>query len=182
VARTIGLMRHCRVDYRAKRTWLTSDEFDEWIEHYNRAGIVSEAAPLNSGIQWDACLSSDLPRAVLTSRLVYEGQVEWNSQLREVEMSPVFRTQARLHIGIWLALGRIAWWFSHRSQPENRSSTNRRASRVLDDIESRPGDHTLVIGHGMFMKAMQQQLRRRGYVGPSFGKPRNGYIYRYVRD
>ena len=97
-------------------------------------------------------------------------------------MAPVFHTKARLHIGIWLALSRMAWWFSHRSQPENKSGTMSRVSRVLDEIESRPSEHTLIVGHGMFMKAMQQQLRRRGYVGPSFGKPRNGTIYHYIRD
>lgn len=182
MARTIGLMRHYRVDYRAKRRWLTSGEFIEWIEQYNRADIVVNPVPHDSRIQWETCLSSDLHRAVLTSRMIFDGLIEWNNQLREVELAPIFHTKARLHIGIWLALSRLAWWFSHRSQPESRSSTMRRAERVLNDIESRSEKRTLVVGHGMFMKAMQQQLRRRGYSGPSFSKPRNGCIYHYIRD
>jgi broad specificity phosphatase PhoE len=182
MVRTIGLMRHYRVDYKAERNWLTADEFSEWIDRYNRAGIVPVMALQDCEIQWDACMSSDMPRATHTSRMVYKGQVEWNDQLREIEMAPVFRTKIRLHLGIWLALSRMAWWFSHPSQPESRSCTYERVRRVVDQIESCQGEHVLVVGHGMFMKAMQQQLRRRGYGGPAFGKPKNGYIYRYVRE
>lgn len=58
----IGLVRHFKVIHKLDRNWMTSDQFNAWVEAYNNAEI--EDSDLDYGFsEWDVCISSDLPSA-----------------------------------------------------------------------------------------------------------------------
>ncbi|WP_245596063.1 histidine phosphatase family protein [Paenibacillus taiwanensis] len=127
------------------------------------------------------CISSDTIRARQTAPIVYSGDVQYLSLLREIDIAPILRLRIRLHINVWLALGRIVWYFAHRSQRETKVQVMARAQHVINLIESYQVDSVLVVSHGMFIKILSEQLRVRGYDRPFVNAPRNGGLYTYQK-
>ena len=180
----IGIVRHFKVAYQPGRKRMTVDQFNEWVEQYNKSNILPGNFD-SSGHEWNVCLSSDLPRAVHTATQIYSGDIIYTEQLREVEISTTSRTGIKLHRYVWLGLGRIAWYVGHSSQSESRASTILRTNEVIELLERDYGSsNVLLVTHGAFMKVLTQQLSLRGYNGN--GKrilhPRNGELYVYEKD
>jgi broad specificity phosphatase PhoE len=174
----IGLVRHFKVIHQLDRNWMSSDQFNSWVEAYNNAEI--EQADLNDSFsEWNVCISSDLSRAIQTAETIYPGPIIATNRLREIEVQSIHPLgNVKLHYYIWLLIGRLAWYFSHSSQVERRSETLDRAKEILDWIEERYRNrNVLVVSHGAFMKVLTQELSRRGYRGKGFVKPRNGAMY-----
>jgi len=172
----IGLVRHFKVTFKPERSWMTSEQFDQWVEDYNNSDIEPMAL-IGDNLNWDLCLSSDLLRASRTAELIFPGAIIKGPQLREIRIRSAFTSHIKLHYMIWLILGRIAWHFSHRSQGESRIGSLARAKQVIDRIEASGQSHILVVTHGMFMKSLRKELIRRGYTGKTFLKPKNGKLY-----
>lgn len=83
---------------------------------------------------------------------------------------------------LWMMFGRIAWFFSHKSQSESKSQTLQRAKIIIDKIEKNyPNSKVLVVSHGAFMKVLFKELKCRGYVGKLKMKPKNGELYLFER-
>jgi broad specificity phosphatase PhoE len=173
-------MRHFRVTYKPRQKWMTSREFTQWVEHYNLSDIEAMSADIRQG-EWEACFSSDSSRACRTAELVYREKIVRLPELREIGIQSMFSTQLRLHVGIWLALSRMAWYFSHKSHPESRGDTHNRVSQVIDSLEGSGASRILVVSHGGFMRSLSKELLRRGYRGSSFLKPANGKLYIYEK-
>ncbi|OPA73764.1 phosphoglycerate mutase [Paenibacillus selenitireducens] len=177
----IGLVRHFKVTYTAQNSWMTADQFNQWVEAYNQSDVYPSANP-NKGQAWDICISSDLLRAVATAEQIYQGPVVTTDQLREIKMNAVNQSNIKLHYNLWLLMGRVAWYFSHKSQAEGRMDTQLRAQQVINRIEDNYKDaNVLVVSHGAFMKELTDELIRRGYRGKGFIKPENGKLYVYSR-
>ncbi|WP_019636556.1 histidine phosphatase family protein [Paenibacillus fonticola] len=86
----------------------------------------------------------------------------------------------KVHLNLWLLLGRFGWLLEHRSQ-ENKQFTIERARTFLNMIEAnkhkRSHNQVLIVTHGAFMKVLRHELLHRGYIGDRFSTPRNGEIY-----
>lgn len=176
----VGLVRHFKVICKPASSWMTSDEFDQWVADYNCSEIVPERV-FERDNYWQICLTSDLYRAVRTAELLYQGDVIACSQLREISMCSFMRANWKLPHIIWIMMARLAWLFSHKSQEEGRVDTALRAKQMIDLIESYGADNTLIVSHGAFMKALSKQLKGRGYCGKGFLKPENGRLYTYEK-
>ncbi|GAA0841593.1 hypothetical protein GCM10008915_39260 [Bifidobacterium pullorum subsp. gallinarum] len=83
----IGLARHFRVNHYPQQTWMTSSQFNAWVEEYNQADI--EPIDDNHYMEWDICFSSDLSRAVQTAEMMHQGPVITTPQLREIEVQSI---------------------------------------------------------------------------------------------
>lgn len=57
----IGLVRHFKVIHILDRKWMTSDQFNAWVEAYNNAEIKQSDLDYDYS-EWSVCISSDLPR------------------------------------------------------------------------------------------------------------------------
>src|SRR5690606_8071856 len=115
----LGIVRHFRVIDSTGKRWLNAQEFNEWVEHYERCDIETNYShPLS---QWDACYSSDQQRALKTAGYLFEGKVIKTKLLREIGISSVFRTSWRLPRMTWLVIGRIGCLFNHPSQEGMRA-------------------------------------------------------------
>lgn len=58
----IGLVRHFKVEDSTKNLWMTSSEFNGWVEYYDQCDIKSDV--FTEEIDWELCYSSDQSRAV----------------------------------------------------------------------------------------------------------------------
>lgn len=173
----IGLVRHFKVDCPHK-TMMTSGEFREWSEKYERAGLIKNEVNMY-GIDWDICYSSDIKRAVTTAKEVYSGNIYLDRLLREVDNAPFIHTERiRLPFPIWHFCGRLAWFFRSKSQPENIRGTRRRVRHFLKRIDW-DKDNILIVSHGFLIFNFVFELFRLGFVGKEVHRVKNGILYIY---
>lgn len=178
----IGLIRHFKVAYKPEHKWMTSKEFNQWVEHYDRSEIHSPTQSFTNNVQWDVCISSNLLRAINTAEIIFKGPIIETDQLREVGMCSIIQTSIKLHYYVWQMIARTAWFFAHKSQEESIGQTRLRARNIVNEIiENHHESNVLVVSHGAFMKYLITELNRRGYKGKGAFTPRNGEIYTFVK-
>lgn len=179
----IGLLRHFKVVSQPVSGYISGEQFNVWVDEYNQSITVSEDNSISEH-DWEMCICSDLPRAVHTAKQVYSGNHIFTKHLREIEIvAATSLTAIRLPRSAWLALGRMAWYLGHSSQPENRKETILRAQVLLEQMERSFGSASvLVVTHGAFMKVVAQQLLRKGYNGRRIFYPRNGELYVFEKE
>jgi broad specificity phosphatase PhoE len=176
----IGLVRHFKVVDNTKTLWMTSSEFNSWVEYYDQCEI--EIDECIEKLDWDLCYSSDQPRSVKTAELIFKDSIITTNLLREINISAAFiMTKIKLHRSFWLVLGRVGWLLNHVTQ-ESKQDTLLRAKRVIDEIELKQNRNILVVTHGAFMRVLRNELIRRGYIGDNFLKPLNGKVYLFERE
>lgn len=176
----IGLIRHFKVQVPKGTSWMSSIEFEEWVARYDVAPIEHDSAS-DIGSEWEICYSSDMNRAVRTAESLYQGEIVQTEALREIGIGPLFRTHFKIHISLWLLLGRMGWLWHHRSQ-ERKTETLRRAKEFLTSLEARGHRNVLVVTHGAFMTVLRDELLRDGYSGERFIHPTNGKLYSFRKE
>lgn len=171
----IGLVRHFKVTKGfPKKMWLTKQELVQWFKEYDEAEIEEGEADLG-GIDWTACLSSDLPRAAKTAAKIYPGPVAATSQLREIPL-PRFKWNIKLPFLAWAILVRM----SQLTNPKTKrdiAEAKQRIQIVLDEVMQREAENVLIVSHAALMMYMRMELMKRGFTGESFKTPKNGKLY-----
>lgn len=176
----IGLVRHFKVKCPHK-TLMTSKEFRQWSEKYERAGVIKKKVNMY-GRKWDVCYCSDLQRAVTTANEVYSGKVHIDKLLREVDNIPFIHSERLvLPFPVWHICGRLAWFFKSKSQPESIRGTRRRIRKFLRQIDWEQ-DNILIVSHGFLIFNITWELFRLGFVGKKVHRVKNGILYEYVCD
>lgn len=175
----IGLVRHFKVNCYAKM-FMTSGDFKQWVKQYDNSDIIENKFEIGN-IIWHKCFSSDLSRATKTSKSIFTGEIIKTELLREVPIAPVFNTNIKLPYVFWCISGRIAWFFHHKSQIENRKDTQGRANEFLDSINNESNNNILIVCHGFFMNTLQKELKSRGVSGQNIKRPKNGTLYLYEK-
>lgn len=175
----IGLIRHFKVHCPHKKI-MTSKEFREWSERYEKSRVIKKHVDMY-GIEWDICYVSDLPRAIITAKEVYSGNLHVDKLLREVDNAPFIHSdRIRLPFEIWHICGRLAWYFRSRSQPETVEGTKKRIRVFLNRIDWTQ-DNILIVCHGFMIFNFQKELRKRGFVGEKIRAVKNGVLYSYTK-
>lgn len=175
----IGLVRHFKVNCDTEK-FMSANEFEEWVKRYDNSDVLEEKHDPHN-IIWDKCYSSDLRRAIITSRILFSGEIVESPLLREVPLSPVFKTKMKFPHIFWCIIGRVAWFFQHKSQKEIRNDTTRRVREFLDNIDDKSSSNILIVCHGFLMNTIQKEIKRRGYNGHHIKRPKNGEIYLYEK-
>jgi len=174
----IGLVRHFEVECQLPGLgrWMTPGQFQQWLHEYEMSDIKDgEIEP--SGIMWDKCYSSDLPRAFKTAQKIYDGQIIETKALRELVICPPTDRNIKLPVLLWLLLGRMAWMFSHKSQLETKPFFKERVKSIVQEIILKEDKDILIVSHGFLMIFLRKELIKRGFRGPNFKRPSNGKIY-----
>jgi len=175
----LGLVRHFQVKRGfPEKTFLTPDQFNEWVEEYENSDIEDGEIDLG-GIKWSKCIASDSLRAAKTAEKIYSGNIIKMNELREVRPYPFFKINLKLPFILWIILVRVAWLISHKSQIENVTDFKKRINAVLDKILSANEGNVLIVSHGALMMYMRKELLNRGFKGPKFKIPINGKLYLY---
>ena len=179
----IGLIRHFKVNYH-KKLFMTSKQFKQWEENYNTSEVIKNDVEL-MGIKWDKCYSSTLIRAIITAQNVYKDEIVQNDLIRETIIDPIFKTNLKLPYWFWAVSGRLAWYFNHKSQEENKTITKDKAKKfvdlLLDEIQKQSKENILIVTHGFFMYSLQKELKKRGFIGKLITSPKNGVLYLYEK-
>ncbi|WP_152393107.1 histidine phosphatase family protein [Paenibacillus guangzhouensis] len=177
----IGLMRHYKVLINTTKNWMSSHDFSEWVKQYDQSDI-DLSNPIRANLNWDVCYTSDMQRAIKTAETIHYGELITTNQLREIQINPMFHANVKLHLNIWLILGRMGWLINHHSQ-ENKYLTRMRAKTLLNTVEEncKNDENVLIVTHGAFMTVLRQELLHRGYIGDTFTKPKNGWIYTFEK-
>ncbi|QKS48459.1 histidine phosphatase family protein (plasmid) [Paenibacillus cellulosilyticus] len=172
--KVIGLVHHYPVSPPSRPSRCDAEQYARWCDHYNSADVRLPEVPPFPMADWDICLSSDMRRAAHTIRHLWgEGNpIVYSSALREVEIAPFCQTKLKLPHQIWSAIGRAAWYTSHRSQPETLQQTRARAAAIVDHLHAFGSDQrVLIVSHGLFLRVLRQELRKRGYRSSRASSP-----------
>lgn len=175
----IGLVRHFEVECSHK--WLMSaEDFREWAERYDCSPVKMRDLLIEPDI-WKTCYCSDLPRAIETANCIYkDGIIMKTPLIREVPMAPIMECSIKLPYLFWLIAGRIAWRYSHQSQPETITQTKERVKKFLASIME--DDNVLIVAHGFLMVQIQEQLIASGFTGDSFTRAQHGRVYMFENN
>ena len=171
----IGVVRHFKVDYKAKRM-MSSDDFEEYVNNYDNSSVIENKIDLEYNI-WDKCYCSDLKRAVITAKSIYDKKLEITNLLREVKMYPVKKTHLKIPSFLWSISSRIAWKLNHVSQLETATDTRKRAKEFLDKLDLNSDKNILIVSHGFFLITLINELKLLGFKGNIPSKMKNGYLY-----
>jgi broad specificity phosphatase PhoE len=171
----IGLIRHFKVKRGYPNSIVSSAELMKWVDEYEASEVEENEVDLND-VEWTYCYSSSMSRAEITARKVYDGEIIFLDELREIPLSPLFPAKMKLPLFIHLLAIRLAWWFNHQSQAVSKKEVLEKINKVIDRVISENQD-VLIVGHGGVMMFMRKELIRRGFSGPAFRRPQNGVVY-----
>lgn len=174
----VGLVRHFKVKKDLpQKGLLTRDDLLTWFDEYDKADIESGDVDL-ADIDWRACYSSNLPRALRTAERIFNGHIISVDGLREFEPMALFKRNIKLPFIPWAILMRI-------KQHTNREIANAFKSQIeiaLDQILTESQEDTLLVSHGFAMLVLRKALIKRGFRGPKFKYPANGRLYIFERN
>lgn len=176
----IGLLRHFPVERGLPTGWVNAAELAAWQEQYDLSAPIVGPFDLG-GVEWRACLSSDLERARQTATAVFPGPVEHLALLREGRFGAFPTGRLRLPSAWWRWVLRLSWYFGHPSQRAHRDDFKRRVAQAAEQLSTLPHD-TLVVSHAGFMVYLSRELRRRGFSGPTLRVPDFATAYVYESD
>ena len=172
----IGIVRHFKVDYKAKRM-MNSSDFEEYITNYDNSQVIENKIDLDCNIIWDKCYCSDLKRAIITAKSIYDKELEITDLLREVQMYPVKKSQLKIPSFLWSISSRIAWKLNHVSQLETETHTRKRAKEFLSNLDLNSDENILIVSHGFFLITLINELKSLGFKGSIPRKIKNGHLY-----
>ncbi|MGE7604343.1 histidine phosphatase family protein [Peribacillus sp. NPDC097675] len=176
----IGLVRHFKVahDFPSGK-YVTADFMEQWFKDYDEADILYGETQL-SDVDWKACYSSDMSRAVKTAEDVYVGEVIQMKELREIP-SPPLKGKVKLPFIFWAIWIRCSSFMNKQTRAEIRKA-KKRINQALDEILAKGEEDTLIVSHAALMVYMRKELIRRGFAGPKFRIASNGKLYVFEKS
>ncbi|MBU9723213.1 MULTISPECIES: histidine phosphatase family protein [Bacillaceae] len=176
----IGLVRHFEVQLGYPKGRVNAEGLRNWASEYDVSEVITRDVQISDG-EWGNCFSSDLYRAQVTAESIYQREITYLEDLREIPVAPCLPSKWKLPLSFHLVAGRIAWYVNHKSQPETRTSVIKRLNQFLDRVIEN-GDNTLVVSHGGIIIFLRRELLRRGFKGPKISRPENGKLYVFERQ
>jgi broad specificity phosphatase PhoE len=171
----LGLVRHFKVITNEK-TFLSSQEFAHAMAIYDVSPVKKNGLLIDSS-EWDICFCSSLPRAVTTAKTIYDNEIIKTDLIVEVPIVPFTKMNIKLPISIWHIAARIAWYKSHKSQPENINGTKERISKFYKILENSGYENILIVAHGYFLNMFYQEMKKMGFKGDVDFGMKNGSLY-----
>jgi len=174
----ITLVRHGKPDLRLD-SWLTPMAMQDWLRHYDQAGIVAGAVPATTQAQASAAgqlASSTLPRCVQSAQLLAQGRAVLSEEVFcEAELPWPRWLYSKLPPLAWGAMFRLAWFHGLSTHARPRPQTAQRARQAAQRLIqlARQHDSVLLVGHGLMILLIARELLSLGWHGPP--RPASGY-------
>ena len=64
---------------------------------------------------------------------------------------------------VWFGIGRLQWFFGMNKQPEPKKATRIRVQKAVDILVANDED-VVLISHGLFMRFLVKEFKRRGFI------------------
>lgn len=176
----IGLIRHYAVQKPFPKGLVRQSEVLRWFEEYDQSADL-KTTTINLENDWDRCYSSQLPRAVLTAKSIYQDGFQQSESFNEPNISPIFKKDFRLPFLIWGLIFRTAIMGNHKSQSARREILEHRVAKELDTILSSTEDNILIVSHALIMGIIAKRISELGFSGPRLGRPKHATLYTFER-
>ena len=176
----LGLVRHFKV-ITSESTFLNSNEFKTAMVNYDSAPVLKNGLRINSN-DWDICYCSTLPRAVTTAETIYNKDIIKTNLITEVPIAPFIDTKMKLPISLWHVAARIAWYKSHKSQPESIEGTKERIYSFYNILKKSNYSRILIVAHGYFLRMFYQEMKKNGFKGEVDFGLENAVLYELTND
>jgi broad specificity phosphatase PhoE len=141
-----------------------------------RQAIAAGEEAKASGLRFDAIIASPFPRALETARLIAEQigfpteRIETNNLLQERDMGVLTGTPPDK----FFTPGRVYRDTETVPSVETIEAVQKRAAAMLDVIKARPEASILIVGHGIFGRAIRREVHGIPYTDEfQTDKPRN---------
>lgn len=168
---TIYLLRHFKVKD-TQLSNLNSDEFTSWVRNYDFYELEYKNIELP---KIDKAYVSSQNRAIKTANYL-KLDYEESNLLVEVEAFSFVNTKLRFPKWFWLILSRTLWFFN-LIQFETKKQTVKRVEKFLSKIEKEEKT-ILIISHGLFLKLLINQLKKRDFKSNNDVSLKNGKLYK----
>jgi broad specificity phosphatase PhoE len=160
---------------------MTSEEFNKHTYDYDRADVIPNELVVDK--EWTKCYCSTMPRAVVTAKTIYHGEMIFSEKLIEIPTAATMNLKFRIPYRLWTILARFAWIRHHMSQPEARGNTIKRLEEIVNTIikENDENSNILIVSHAGSLYEIRKMLLRRGFRGDRFITANNGKLYVYEK-
>ncbi len=182
----IGLVRHFKVDVKDLKDDVAASEFSKWMKEYDHIDVIPKEVDLR-GVDWNKCYSSDLYRAKVTARAIFDGEIKESPLIREIRMNftKEFEESVTRKVSFyeWSVYSMIDWAKSGSKVEENIQACRERVNKFLDKLfdEVNNEDRVLLVCHGMIMTVLEEQLKLRGFRGETVVAAENGEVFLYEK-
>lgn len=174
----ITLVRHGKPDLRLE-SWVAPMEMEDWLRHYDQAGIVPAPVPATTQEQAQAArvvASSTLPRSLQSAQQLAPGREVFSDELFcEAELPCPHWQYPKLPPMAWSAMFRLAWFYGYSAHaeplPQTRWRARQAAMRLIQLAQE--NDSVLLVGHGVMTMLIARELLALGWSGPK--RPTAGY-------
>ena len=176
----ITIIRHAKVNYCYAKYYF-HHEFNKACLEYNNSHILQDKASL-CNINANKVYVSSLKRTRDTAKLLFPDaeHIEYNL-FDEVPIKAFAALSFPIPTALWFIVGRLQWMFGFQRQPESIRQTISRAMQAADILESEKEQVSLVC-HGLFMRVLVHELKKRGYHPDNVASYRNlGIVQLYKR-
>jgi broad specificity phosphatase PhoE len=168
----IVIMRHGKptTDLNAlTRKWLSPHNIGEIVNAYELVGLNTEHTPnaetKNIANLCKITLSSDLPRAIESLKMLGQTSYENDRIFRESTLPNVSWHQPKLSFFTWAVIFRVFWLFGFSKNGESIKVAKQRAkigAKQLHDLAFKH-DSVLLLGHGIINRLLTKELTNRGW-------------------
>ena len=182
----IILMRHGVPDVFTKKKMLPS-EYTDWVNKYNRAGIIKDDNPPAHAIKvaqgCDYVVCSHLARSTDSAIKLGVTEIHVSDKLfREFEIPQVNWSWPGLTASNWTVLLRLIWMCGYSANCESFKQAKERAAQCMDRLVVYAREHgkVLFVGHGSLLWYLEKLLQKNGWVNTSSAPRRHWQYATYV--
>lgn len=174
----ITLIRHAKVNYEFKK-YYHYFEFDKACTEYDNSSVLR-------GIEHRTIVNtvyvSSMTRTHDTSKLLFPNKIPIENKLfDEVPIQSFASLPFPLPTALWFGIGRLQWLFSSKRQPEGKDDTKIRVQKAVDILVANDED-VVLISHGLFMRLLVKELKKRGFILKGKARYRNLDCIRFINQ
>ncbi|WP_430787424.1 phosphoglycerate mutase family protein [Virgibacillus flavescens] len=169
----ISLIRHGKSQLIENKK-LTSSEFKQWTEKYNRYGVFEESLYPPETLEKIAAakivITSDLRRSIDSAKLLNpKVKAVSNPVFREVELptGSIKLLDVKAKPSNWAFILRILWFSGYSKGCESWSNSKLRAQQASQELIDYAGNYhsVVLVGHGFFNILIAKELQKKGWKG-----------------
>lgn len=165
-SKNIFIIRHGKPlfwEHHSPYEWVNYTSFDSLIKEYDSSGII-KVIPQNRELtlarQSTVFLSSNLPRAIESAKMLSTSNVLVNDCFREAELPSFKSLKTKLPLFFWIVLIRLKWAIGLNSKTENLLEFKKRlhfGANYLNNLSKTYNCITLV-AHGLSNRYLIKNL------------------------
>lgn len=173
----ITFIRHSKVLFSWKKLYNASS-FELACQEYDRSAVQTGE---KMKIESQPIYVSKLIRTGATAKNLFHQEIELTKTdlLNEIPLKPFINTKLLIPTILWMAAGRLQWYFNNSRQPETRKESENRINKFLNHILAKEKD-CVIIGHGFYFAQMVNQMKRRAFKGDAKKRLKNEELRIFV--